>query len=120
MLVEDDTDIRDLLSGLLQYRGYGVLCASDGEEALAILRAAETPPALILLDLMMPGMDGYAFRAAQRKIPEVRDVPLVVTSALPNPRIAELEPVAVVMKPLELDDLLPIIERYCQPAPART
>jgi CheY-like chemotaxis protein len=116
LLVEDDADIRDLLSGLLEYRGYSVLCAASGEEALELLRSASVRPVLILLDLMMPTMDGYAFRAAQRRIPGQADVPVVVTSATPNPRMNELEPAELVMKPLEFDDLLPVIERYCQAA----
>lgn len=117
LIVEDDADIRDLLAGLLQYRGYHVVCAGSGQEALTLMQ--DLQPCLILLDLMMPAMDGYAFRAAQRSIPELADVPVVVTSAIPNPRLDELDPVEVVMKPLELDDLLPVIERYCR-APQAT
>jgi CheY-like chemotaxis protein len=116
LLVEDDAAIRELLCTLLEHRGYVVQCAASGAEALAMLRAGDAPPALIVLDLVMPTMDGYAFRAAQKQIPGAADIPVAVTSAIPDLRMDELEPAAVVMKPLELDDLLPIVERYCGPS----
>jgi CheY-like chemotaxis protein len=115
LIVEDDDDIRLLLRGLLEHRGYEVLCAQSGQEALDMLATAvAVPPSLILLDVMMPIMDGYAFRAAQRSIPALADVPVVVMSAVSDVRLGELAPAAVVVKPLEFDDLLPILERVCR------
>ena len=113
LLVEDDATIRELLCALLEHRGYTTTSAASGEEALAILRAKSCPPGLIVLDLMMPAMDGYAFRAAQKEIPEMAEIPVAVMSAILDPRIDELEPAAVILKPLDFDDLLPVIETHC-------
>jgi two-component system chemotaxis response regulator CheY len=81
LLVEDAEDIADSMTELLGDEGYEIANAREGEQALQMLRSADTLPDLILLDLMMPGMDGFAFREAQRKDPQLANIPVVLMSA---------------------------------------
>jgi CheY-like chemotaxis protein len=80
LLVEDDLAIHDSLGESLEQSGYLVITAVDGREALALLRSGVRPSA-ILLDLMMPVMDGWDFRQEQRRDPTLRDIPVVVITA---------------------------------------
>ena len=73
LLVEDDADIRDAIAYLLTDEGYEVACASNGREALSYLHDGLTP-SLILLDMMMPGMDGISFREAQALEPALASI----------------------------------------------
>src|SRR4051794_23983356 len=79
LVVDDDVSIRGFLAEALRDEGYEVQTAGNGHDALALLR--EWRPDLILLDLMMPVMDGWAFRTEQRLIPNMADVPVIVLSA---------------------------------------
>ena len=111
LVVDDDPSIQGFLAEALADEGYGVRTAANGREALAVLRAWR--PDLILLDLMMPEMDGWAFRAEQRLMPGVADVPVIVLSAARDldARTRELEPAQVFSKPFDLEALLGTIER---------
>jgi CheY-like chemotaxis protein len=80
LVVEDDHAIRESIAELLADEGYTVACAANGAEALDLL-LADTRPNLILLDLMMPVMDGWAFRSAQKKDPRLAGIPVLVLSA---------------------------------------
>jgi CheY-like chemotaxis protein len=115
LLVEDDPDVRHVLSGLLHRNGYEVATAGDGRQALEYLSRHE-PPRLILLDLVMPEMDGWTFLHARRQRPELLDVPVVVFSAVadcdgPDPR--ELGAAEVLRKPVGLAEVLDALRRYC-------
>jgi CheY-like chemotaxis protein len=115
LLVEDDPALRDTLSEVLAERGYEVTCAGDGREALEALDRRPAP-AVILLDLAMPVMDGWAFRAAQRRDPALARIPTIVLSASlgPDPRsLDDLAPVAALKKPFDLDRLLDALRRAC-------
>jgi CheY-like chemotaxis protein len=111
LVVDDDEDIRDTIKSLLELRGYRVVTAGDGEEGLALMRAGSLPR-LVLLDLMMPGMNGEEFRTAQLREPRLADVPVIVLSGagkLQNrPALAG---VSVVGKPIELDELFAMVAR---------
>jgi CheY-like chemotaxis protein len=111
LVVDDDPSIQGFLAEALVDEGYRVRTAANGREALAIL--GEWRPDLILLDLMMPEMDGWAFRGEQRAMPAVSDVPVIVLSATRElaTRTRDLEPVQVVSKPFDLEALLGTIER---------
>jgi len=113
LLVEDDPGLRDALAEVLSERGYVVSCAADGLAALAEL--AELPaPSVILLDLAMPVMDGWTFRAEQRRDPRLADIPTIVLSASldADPRSLDgLDPAAMLSKPFDLDRLLDTVER---------
>src|SRR5580765_7790969 len=85
LLVEDDFDMRDALIPILEYAGHHVVGAANGREALEQLRAGPKP-SLILLDLMMPVMNGTEFRAEQLRDPALASIPVVVVSADPAVR----------------------------------
>lgn len=82
MVVEDDASIRDMVIDVLAQEGIPAVGADNGEEALKRLRQDELRPALILLDLTMPVMDGWRFRALQLRDPNLAHIPVVITSAL--------------------------------------
>ena len=115
LLVDDDSDVRETMSFVLESAGYCVCTAANGLEALEHLRAEEVP-CLILLDLMMPVMNGWQFRAEQRRDPKVATIPLiVVTGAGQAAQKAEsLGAAGVLEKPVELAALLSTVQRYCE------
>lgn len=112
LVVEDDIDIREAIALLLADEGYEVACVGDGSEALSYLHEGHTP-ALILLDIMMPGMDGYAFREAQQMEPELARIPVVVLSASSNlaQRARTLGAAAAIEKPVQVEQLVKVIEQ---------
>jgi CheY-like chemotaxis protein len=81
LLVEDDEDICASMAQLLCAEGYEVVCARDGQEALAKLQSSQDLPGVIVLDLMMPNMDGSEFRAAQQADPRLSAIPVLLTTA---------------------------------------
>jgi CheY-like chemotaxis protein len=113
LVVDDDTDIREAVAEVLAGEGYLVLGAGDGAEALKKCRAFH--PSLVLLDLMMPGMNGWEFRAAQKRDPDLAGIPVVVLSALEQ-RVA-IDAEAFVRKPFDLDELLALVRRHASPEP---
>ncbi len=106
LVVEDDVAIRDLLIDVLTDEGYVVRIAGDGEEALATLD--DWQPALIILDQLMPRMDGAAFRIAQRSRPAIAAIPTILLSAVRDisEQATSLDIAATIAKPFNLDDLL--------------
>lgn len=117
LIVEDDDDMRQILSQLLEHQGWPAYVASDGIAALSALQKYR--PSLILLDLAMPRMDGFAFRSAQRRLPDKRlaNVPVVVVSAVDNaPQYqSELRAAEILVKPFEADRLLQAVENHAGP-----
>lgn len=113
LLVEDDFDVREALAETLRDEGYAVDCATDGEDALQILRAG-TRPGLILLDLMMPRMSGSEFRMVQKVDPALRHIPVVLLSAdgRMEDKARALEADGAIRKPIDLPELLSAIERF--------
>ena len=111
LLVEDDDDTREMLATCLALQGYEVVAAANGQEALGILDGRT--PALIVVDLMMPVMDGVAFRDAQRRHPTASAVPVVVLTAAAHGRqVAEtIEADVFLAKPVELSDLIAVVAR---------
>jgi len=103
LVVDDNADAVAALAQILEYEGYIVATAYDGRKALEYL-GAHPPPNLIILDLMMPGMDGWEFRAEFAKLPIFASVPIVVTTALAES--AEIDADAVIAKPIDLKRLL--------------
>ncbi len=117
LLVEDDYDIREALSGILRDEGYIVRGASNGVEGLDALRADPNVD-LIILDLMMPVMDGWAFRAVQRDDAVFGRIPVLVLSADggARERVHALGAVAFLRKPVQLDALLDTVAANVRPA----
>jgi CheY-like chemotaxis protein len=113
LLVEDDEDLRKMMVQLLALEGFRVAAVANGREALDYLNDYERP-SLILLDLMMPVMDGWEFRQRLGDNPAVADVPVVVLSSLDPDRSAEIAPDTVLKKPVDVYDLLDLVRRYCK------
>lgn len=113
LVVEDDTSIRELLVELLESEGYTVASAINGLEGLKFLQS-EGNPDLILIDLMMPVMDGYSFRTEQLKNPTWSKIPTVVMSAEANAKekMKNFNITAFLSKPVELDTILKTVARY--------
>lgn len=115
LIVEDDAAIRETLAEVLAGEGFAVSCASNGAEALDRL-ALETAPNVILLDLMMPVMDGWAFRDVQRLDPRLSGIPVLVLSASHGDDRAAIDALgaaAFLAKPYDLDDLIDTVHRLC-------
>ena len=110
-VVEDDTELRHTIGEALEAQGYAVVSAANGTEALEALRRDDARPCLILLDLMMPVMDGYEFRKEQRADPALAGIPVVVISAhARNGFDADM----FLPKPVALRRLLAVIAQYCK------
>ena len=112
LLVEDDFDIGEALGELLRDLGHDVDLATNGQVALDRLHSGKGDFDVILLDLMMPVMDGYEFRARQLADATCSQIPVVVISAdtKAQQRLAELRPVALLGKPVPLDKLTALID----------
>jgi two-component system cell cycle sensor histidine kinase/response regulator CckA len=110
LVVEDDADIREALDGLLSMEGFRVAGCSNGREALDWLRASPKPD-IILLDLMMPIMDGWQFRVAQKDDPELATIPVLALSADSTAKAAAIDAEAYLKKPVDYDTLIATIDR---------
>jgi CheY-like chemotaxis protein len=117
MIVDDDADIRTALRDLLEDAGYSVLTARNGADAIAQLAeieasgAREARPRVVVVDLLMPVMDGVELIARMREQPRFADLPVIVSSAssvvLPPPGVAILK------KPFRAEKFLQIVQVYC-------
>jgi CheY-like chemotaxis protein len=114
LIVDDDTDTRELLQEILHLRGYRPTVCANGDEALTHLRTSR-PPSLILLDLHMPVMTGYEFRAAQREDRALARVPVIVMTSDKEIDQEALGGVQVIPKPFRADQLLTAIQRVSSP-----
>ena len=115
LVVDDDADLREAIEFVLQRAGHQVVTASDGAEALAWLRRPEFHPCLVLLDLMMPGMNGFELRTAMTADPTLSTIPVVVItgSGLLAERGAGEFRADVLAKPITLPALVGTVQRYC-------
>jgi len=119
LIVEDDTDTREMLASFLASEGFHAVGAEDGLEALHLLRTvrrrAPRTPCLVLLDLTMPRLGGQEFRRAQLGDPTVASVPVAVMSGAIDleRRAQDLGAVATVAKPIDFDILRDVVRRYC-------
>ncbi len=113
LIVEDDEDIRAALAEMLGNLGYTVTTAEHGQEALERLREPGAPPTIILLDIMMPVMDGLQFLREQMRDAVLCKVPVVVMTALKNAvgEALTLGAVAALVKPVDVERLLSVIAR---------
>jgi two-component system, chemotaxis family, chemotaxis protein CheY len=120
MIVDDDDDLRNTLAEILTAQGYQVAAFGDARAALAALEDGRTP-FLILLDLMMPGMSGWEFRAAQLENATLAPIPVVVVTAanVLNNGVHSLSDLEILRKPFDLEALLAVVDRYNAVARAR-
>ena len=110
LIVEDEEDLRELMQQALESRGYAVVTAEEGQDALAKLDGIE-PPCLVLLDLLMPGMNGWEFFSKLRERPELEGVPVIVHSSASERAPAGVT--QVLQKPITFERLLAIVGNYC-------
>ena len=119
LLIEDDRDICEIVQQVLADEGYETIAVSNGAEALARLRSSARHPFVIVLDLMLPVMDAWQFRAEQAGDALLASIPVVIFSA--NPKVGQhadaLGAAAVLRKPPNLDELLSVVSRFAQDAP---
>jgi CheY-like chemotaxis protein len=114
LIVEDNEDIREFEAMVVEHAGYAVLQAEDGHRALEILRTTQPSPCLVLLDMMMPRMDGALFLAELQKIERFSEIPIVVVSAAP---LLDSIPRArrVISKPITMDMLSKVVAELAGP-----
>ena len=112
MLVEDSIDIREMMAAALELAGMRVLTAANGRAALTLLHELP-PPCLILLDLMMPVMDGWELGAALKRDPRLSAVPVIVVSALSRDMASDVGATAYLPKPIDIDQLLEVVCEHC-------
>jgi CheY-like chemotaxis protein len=116
LIVDDDPDIRDAVRTILEEEGYSTLEASQGREALAILRQPDIHPGMLLLDLMMPMMDGWQLRARLREDPVLAPIPIVIMTAHTGflRAVTNATPETPVLpKPIDVARLLDLVATYC-------
>jgi CheY-like chemotaxis protein len=115
LIVEDEEDLREMMRDALELNGYAVVTASEGQAALERVAGVEQL-CLVILDLVMPGMNGWDFYEHIRQRPEFASVPVIVHSSSPSgapPGVTR-----VLRKPLMLDSLLSVVREFCARAPA--
>ncbi|WP_438016924.1 response regulator [Sorangium sp. So ce315] len=109
LLVDDDAELREMLREMLEAAGYDVYCASNGKEALDLLHAADPPPGLILLDLMMPIMTGEEMLAALKQVHALAAIPVTIVSGHDTPP----EGAPYLKKPVDFGALLGVVQKTC-------
>jgi CheY-like chemotaxis protein len=113
LVVDDDSGVRELLTRSLSFEGFEVMEAANGLDALTQLRTGRRP-GVIVLDLRMPVMDGWAFRVAQRADPRIARIPVVILSGADAHRFQEIEAVAALEKPVSLSQLADCLHRIVE------
>jgi CheY-like chemotaxis protein len=116
LIVEDDLDTREMLARFLELEGYHVESAENGKRALERLESGVSA-CVILLDLMMPVMDGWQFRQEQVQNAALADIPVIVVSAAGRDRIERIDADAYLSKPVDLDELLGCVTQFCRAEP---
>src|SRR6185295_16360098 len=109
LVVDDDTAVRRPLARLLGLEGFNVIEANNGQEALTCLQSGRDNIGVIVLDLRMPVMDGWSFRARQRSDALIADIPVIVVSGADAERFHELGAVATLEKPVTLASVVNLL-----------
>jgi CheY-like chemotaxis protein len=112
LVVEDDDSIREIVKEILVGEGYKVHTAKNGQEALDLVNTI-ADPCLVLLDLMMPVMNGWQFLMQRKKIDRIARLPVVVVSAVAE-EAKDSGATQVMRKPPDIDTLLNLVSKYCE------
>jgi CheY-like chemotaxis protein len=112
LIVEDDPDTREMLGKFLELEGFQVETAANGQQALEKLDGGMTP-GVIVLDLMMPVMDGWEFRRRQLQDGRLASIPTIVVSAAGRDRMSQVTADAYLAKPIDMDELLSRVSEFC-------
>lgn len=116
LLVDDDLDLREAAAEALEDAGYRVVRADDGRRALEEMTRGGLRPDLILLDMMMPNLDGWGFRVAQKQVPAIAEIPVVALTAyaLTDDEREQLDAAAILRKPVALEELMNAVENVAR------
>lgn len=117
LVVDDDEAVRITLQRYLESAGFEVLTAASGPAGLQVLRDDQTLR-VVLLDLMMPGMDGWRFRREQLRTPELAAVPVIILTGAPLGSLVheQLQAADYILKPVGREHLISVVSNYCEPA----
>jgi len=113
LIVEDDEDLRDMMAQMLSIEGFSAASVANGQEALTYLRGGGEA-SVILLDLRMPVMDGWAFRREQRADAGLAGIPIVILSGVEADRVHELDAAASFNKPVSFPEVVDVVRRLCE------
>lgn len=111
LVVEDDHSIRLMIKDVLEMNGYRIFTANDGNDGIKKLQSILPEPCIVLLDLMMPGTNGWQFLDIQRNDPQLSAVPIIVCSAYKESALA-VNPADFIAKPIQLDTLLEVVKKF--------
>ncbi|HVR62918.1 MAG TPA: response regulator [Polyangia bacterium] len=112
LVVEDDKNLRESLCEALELEGYVTVSVEHGQAALTYL-ATGARPCVILLDLMMPVMDGWTFRREMMKDQALAAIPVVVMTAATPARAATIAAEAILYKPLHMGQVVGVVQEHC-------
>ena len=112
LIVDDDPNLQRLMTKFLKLEGFSSIPAANGREALEYLRAGGSA-SVILLDLRMPVMDGWAFRKEQQSDPGLAEIPVVVLTGIEGEHMLELDVAAAFHKPVSFIEIVGVVRRLC-------
>lgn len=112
LVIDDDEAVLETIGEILESRGYTPVFAQDGDEALGELTSSPDLPCLIVLDMMMPGMNGWQFLERQRADPRYSRIPVIVCSAF-NETAKSVHGAKILEKPIELESLVQAVHAFC-------
>jgi DNA-binding response OmpR family regulator len=115
LVVEDDQMIGQGIKQILESEGFNVILATDGLQGIVAL--IQNRPDLVLLDLILPGMNGWQFIDIQRSLRDYREIPIVICSAMLE-SAKSIQPTAILSKPFHIDDLVEKVKKNCYPKSA--
>jgi CheY-like chemotaxis protein len=118
LVIDDEPGVRAMMTRQLAYAGFTVMAAPSAREGLELLRT-DRSIRLVLLDMMMPAMDGWSFRQAQLADPAMAAVPVIVLTGAPLPSLLheQLQAADYLLKPVGRGHLVSVVSNYCEPAP---
>jgi CheY-like chemotaxis protein len=115
LVLDDDRDVSEMVTDLIEEQGYRAICAGNGREALAVLERER--PCLMLIDVFMPVMNGVEFLRAIKNNAALAGIPRVIMTAANDQMIGVKEDVSVLYKPVDFESLKRILHKYCAPNP---
>ena len=117
LVIDDDEGVRIVMRKQLQHAGFDVVSAASGSEGLEMMRQ-DPGIRLVLLDMIMPVLDGWGVRQKQMEDPELAQVPVIILTGAPLPSLvhAQLHAADYLLKPVGRDHLISVVSNFCQPA----
>lgn len=115
LVIEDELEVREAIRDVLELQGYNVMLAADGFEAVETIQSLKKVnrlPCMILLDLMMPKMNGWEFLDFHKSDTDISHIPVVICSAYKESAVA-IKPAAVITKPIQRTSLLQAVGSFC-------